>query len=129
MNNLKFLIVLNDGVSVNITGNDGQTLLRAAACYVHLEVPRDLLSNGCSVHIARKRDLTALMAADVSGHVEVFHELLKHCPCVVIAIQKFSELLKATAVKGRIFFPCDAENGRLYESLIETWLSAFHHSS
>jgi len=56
-------LLLNHGISVDNTDNDGQTLLRAAASNVHLEVPRQLLSNGAIVHIARKCDLTALLAA------------------------------------------------------------------
>ena len=56
-------LLLNHGISVDNTDNEGQTLLRAAASNVHLEVLRELLSNGSSVHIPRKRDLIALQAA------------------------------------------------------------------
>jgi len=56
-------LLLNHGISVDNTDNEGQTLLRAAASNVHLEVLRELLSNGAIVHIARKSDLTSLLAA------------------------------------------------------------------
>ena len=95
-------MLLNHGVSVDITGSDGRIPLRAADCNVHLQVTRQLLSNGCSVHIARKRDLTALQAAGDSDHVEVLCELLKHHVYVVTAITKCSELLKAAAVKSHV---------------------------
>jgi ankyrin repeat protein len=48
-----FRLLLNDGLSVDISGTNGRIPLRAAACNGHLEVNRQLLSNGCSVHIAR----------------------------------------------------------------------------
>jgi ankyrin repeat protein len=60
---LTSLLLLNHGISVNNTDNDGQKPLRRAASNVHLKVPRDFLSNGGIVHIARKRDLTALLPA------------------------------------------------------------------
>ena len=59
------------------------------------------------MHIARKCDLTALLAAVDSGHVEVLRELLKHRACVIIAIKKYSELLKAAAVKSYIVVFCE----------------------
>ena len=60
MATLNFLLLLNHGVSVDITGTDGATPLRAAACNGQLQFTRQLLSNGGSVHIARKCDLSAL---------------------------------------------------------------------
>jgi ankyrin repeat protein len=92
MANLIFFFLLNHGYSVDSTGNDGRTPLRAAASNVHLEVPQQLLSNGCSVHIARECDLTALLAAADSDHVELLCELRKHGTCMVIAIKKVHNL-------------------------------------
>jgi len=97
MATLIFILLLNHDVSVDITGNDGSIPVRAAACNVHLEVNRQLLSNGSSVHIARKCDLTAVLAAADSGHVEVLRELLKHRNCVVISITKCTELITVAA--------------------------------
>jgi ankyrin repeat protein len=90
MTTLTSLLLLNHGVSVDITGNDGRRTLKAAACNGHLEGNRQLLSNFCYVHIARKFDLTTLLAAADSGHVEVFRQFLKHSACVVFAIEKCS---------------------------------------
>jgi hypothetical protein len=90
-------LLLNHGISVDITGIGGRISLRAADCNGHLEVNRQLLCNGCSVRIGRKCDLTALLAAADSGYVEVFREFLKHRACVVIVITKCSELLKQVA--------------------------------
>ena len=81
--------------------------LREAACNGQLQVNRQLLSNGCSVHIARICDLTTLLAAADSSHVEDLRELLKHRACVVIVIIKYSELLKAAAVKSYIDVFCE----------------------
>jgi len=58
-----FLLLLDDDVSVNITGNGGRIPLRTTACNGQLEVNRQFLRNDCSVHTARKHDLTALLAA------------------------------------------------------------------
>ena len=103
---LIFLLSLNQGVTVDITGNDDPTPLRAAASNVHLGEPRKLLRNGGIVHIARKRDLTAQLAADVSDQVEVSLESLKQSACVVIAIEKYSQLLKAAAEKSNVDVVC-----------------------
>jgi ankyrin repeat protein len=59
---LGFLLLLNQGIIVDITGNDGQTPLRPAASNFHLKVPQPLQSNSGIVHIARKCDLTAILA-------------------------------------------------------------------
>jgi Mg/Co/Ni transporter MgtE len=64
-------LLLNHDISVDITDNDGQKPLRAAASNVHLEVPRQLLSNDGIVHVARKHELTALLAADDSDQLTV----------------------------------------------------------
>jgi len=69
-------LLLNHGFSEDITGTDGPTPLRAAACNFHLEVAREMLSNGGIVHIARKSDLTAILAAADSDRVGVFREFL-----------------------------------------------------
>jgi hypothetical protein len=60
MATLNFLLLLNQVVSVDITGIDGRIPLRAAAFNGQLQFTRQLPSNGASVHIARKCDLTAL---------------------------------------------------------------------
>jgi len=65
-------LLLNHGVSVDSSDNDGPTGLRAAASNVHLEVSQQLLSNGGNMHIARKLDLTTLLAAADSEYVERF---------------------------------------------------------
>jgi hypothetical protein len=99
---VNFILLLNHGLSVGITGNDVTIPLRAVACNGQLEVNGQLQSNGCSVHIARTRDFTALLAAADSGSVEVLCELLKQRACVVIAIKKCSELLKVAAERNHV---------------------------
>jgi hypothetical protein len=58
-----FFLLLNHGVSVDITGGDGRMPLRETACNGHREVNLQLQSIGGIVHIARKPDLTVLLAA------------------------------------------------------------------
>ena len=86
MTTLVFLLLLNHGFSVDITGTVCSIPVRAAASNVHPEIHRQLLSNGGIVLIARKRDLAT---AD-SDQVGAFREFLKHRACVVIAIKKCS---------------------------------------
>jgi len=86
-------------VSINITDNNGRIPLRSADFNIHLHVTRLLLSNYYIVHIARKCNLTALLAAVESGHVEASYQLLKNRACVFTGFTKYSELLKAAAVK------------------------------
>jgi len=47
MANLTFLNLLNSGVNVDSTNNDGPAPLRAAASNVRHEVTRQFLSKGC----------------------------------------------------------------------------------
>jgi hypothetical protein len=51
--------------------------------------------------------LIALLAAADSGNEEFLCELLKHSACVVIAFEKYSELLKAAAVKSHVDVVCE----------------------
>jgi ankyrin repeat protein len=81
-------LLLNHGINVDNTDNDGQTPLRSAASNVHLEVPGQLLSNGGILHIARKLELAALLAAADSDQLEALREFLKYRACVVIEINK-----------------------------------------
>jgi hypothetical protein len=52
---LKFLLLLDHEIIVDITGIDIRIPVMASACNDHLEVTRHLLSNGCNVHIPMKR--------------------------------------------------------------------------
>ena len=83
-------MLLNHGISVDITDNDGRTPLRIAASNGQL-VSRELLSNCGIVHIAKEHDWTAILAAAENGHVEAFSELLKHIACVLFAIKNVQD--------------------------------------
>ena len=79
-------MLLNHGISVDITDNDGRTPLRIAASNGQL-VSRELLSNCGIVHIAKEHDWTAILATAENGNVEAFSELLKHLACVLFAFK------------------------------------------
>lgn len=70
------------GVDVNFADRYGETPLKTAACYGHLEIVRFLLDNGGIINCEKYHDsTTALMRAADLGHVEIVLLLIDRGAC------------------------------------------------
>jgi ankyrin repeat protein len=78
--------LLNPAVGDDITDNDVQTPLTAAASNGHLDVT-EIFRGIVVLCILREGDWTALLAAADSGHVEFSSEFLKQLACVAMQLK------------------------------------------
>ena len=69
--------LLNQGVDINATDNDGETALMEAADGRNAEVVRVLIANGANVNAADEDGETALMIAADEGRAETVRLLLE----------------------------------------------------
>lgn len=68
--------VLAEGISVNVTDNDGETALMEAADRGNLQAVRNLISAGADVNAKDEDGETALMVAADDGHTAIVQALI-----------------------------------------------------
>ncbi|KAK2734813.1 Nuclear factor NF-kappa-B p105 subunit [Myotisia sp. PD_48] len=71
-----FKLILDSGIDINATDNDGLTALHLAAKHGNLKIARLLIDRGAQIHQKCNRRITALEFAAMSGHIKAVRKNL-----------------------------------------------------
>ena len=94
--------LLDEGIPINSSNNEGESLLHGAAQDGHVTTMRLLIRRGCKVDLVDARGLTPLHSAAAQGQTKAVRELIKNGASKSEVASIFGTPLHQAASKGHV---------------------------